>query len=478
MEHRRLRISYSSISFLIIFVLVFNSSCIKFPKPIPNPYIQANRYLYPFSSEQKNITASISINLKNDATVNEIGAEIPPLKYNKSWLFLLSQDDTRHESFCVTWAAIHGKPIPVDKHYYDVEHLEAEDFPPGIMTLGKTLGSTDGAGKEVRFSFLITVEPEKHSMNRKPSVLPGFNVNQDRFKMNECLTFSNVKEMLNSGVGIAFHDVKTTAVDIVDSVKKHLEISQKILLDTLKGRGCKTLAEPEGNKVYIEAAKIIPEIQVITAQTEVEAIYPFQNPSALYNIPLRREPVVEENFRNYIEKKLALPKEQREAVAVFVHQTGTYFANHLLWLNNTYGKDGDDSMWAPSLEEYYEYNYYRLNGNVKVIKDNKTVKLEVFLPSSDYFYYPSVTINVKGLKMADIESVTSGDEVKGMSYADYKDGVMINIDCRKFLMEHATHYVEKYEKTKKVTDRADAIYFVKMLKESSAKRALLTRVGL
>jgi hypothetical protein len=40
--------------------------------------------------------------------------------------------------------------------------------------------------------------------------------------------------MLNSGVGIAFHDVKTTAVDIVDSVKKHLEISQKILLDTLK----------------------------------------------------------------------------------------------------------------------------------------------------------------------------------------------------------------------------------------------------
>ena len=100
------------------------------------------------------------------------------------------------------------------------------------------------------------------------------------------------------------------------------------------------------------------------------------------------------------------------------------------------------------------------------------------MPSSDYFYYPSVTINVKGLKMADIESVTSGDEVKGMSYADYKDGVMINIDCRKFLMEHATHYVEKYEKTKKVTDRADAIYFVKMLKESSAKRALLTRVGL
>lgn len=54
----------------------------------------------------------------------------------------------------------------------------------------------------------------------------------------------------------------------------------------------------------------------------------------------------------------------------------------------------------------------------------------------------------------------------------------LDIDCRKFLLQHATHFVEKYEKNK--TDpslKADAIYFVNMLKESDEKRLLLERLN-
>jgi len=53
----------------------------------------------------------------------------------------------------------------------------------------------------------------------------------------------------------------------------------------------------------------------------------------------------------------------------------------------------------------------------------------------------------------------------------------MNLDFRKNLVEHATHFVLKYEETKKVSDQRDARYFVNMLKESAIKTQLLERIG-
>ena len=53
---------------------------------------------------------------------------------------------------------------------------------------------------------------------------------------------------------------------------------------------------------------------------------------------------------------------------------------------------------------------------------------------------------------------------------------MINVDCRKFLADKATFYVERYEKSNSESDKADALYFVNILKESAAKSQLLGRI--
>lgn len=474
--------AYKPYLLFLLLLLTFNS-CLKLVMPsYPKPESEDKRYLYPFSDEVNNVTANIYIDINEDVDLNhprfsDIVAEIPHLKYNKTWLLLISQDDTRQDSFSSTFAAIHGRPVPAEQYYYDIEHLEKNDLPPDTLSIGKTMGHTDGAGNEVRFSFLITVQPEEEWMSVKPNVNPGFKGNYNRFRMKSGLTYNNVKEMMNFGVGIAFHDVKTSEVKSKDSISKHIEISQSILLDSLLGRGCKSLAEPNGNKVYIEAARMLPFIHVITAQQEVQRIHPFQIDNDLYQVALGRWFHTESTFRVFVENQMLKRKELREAVALGVHGTRIPWANNLLWLNDTYGKDGDDSMWAPNLEEYYEYNYYRVNGKVDVKQSGRRLHLEVELPGMEYFYYPSVTVNVKGIKMADISSIESGDEVKGMSYSDYDDGIMFNIDCRKYLLEHATHYVEKYEKGKNKYMRSDAIYFVNKLKESSAKKALLSRLG-
>ena len=125
----------------------------------------------------------------------------------------------------------------------------------------------------------------------------------------------------------------------------------------------------------------------------------------------------------------------------------------------------------PSQEEYYEYNYYRMHGKIEKSADGSTLKLIINLPSQEYFYYPSVTINLKGLKKEDIKSIESNSAVTGLSYGNYQDGVMLNIDCRRFLV------VEQYEKDKtNQSNKADALYFVNMLKESSKKAELLNRI--
>lgn len=81
---------------------------------------------------------------KKEIQTKDINVEIPHLKYNKTWMLMLTQDDCMQAAFCRTWAAINGKPIsssipyptptPTDqnmKHqlYFDIKHLQKGIFP-------------------------------------------------------------------------------------------------------------------------------------------------------------------------------------------------------------------------------------------------------------------------------------------------------------------------------------------------------------
>lgn len=474
--------------FLISAILIASiTSCVKFPKrepvgeePLPGqePGTPNLIYQYPFGSEARNVIAEITITTDGSQPFNEsVVVEIPHLKYNKSWLFLLTQDDCKHSAFSTTWAVINGKPYS-DKYYYDIRHLLAGDLPPDHKSLQKTLGSTDGAGNEVRFSFTTTLVPEKQYMSAKTVVRPGYTGDFYRFYSKSSLTWENVKEMLNYNVGIAFHDLNTIAIGNPDSLYAHMILAQKIIIDSLGGRGCKMLAEPNGNKAYVEAGKRYSGIQTMTAQAGTKILYPFKVNEDLRKVLINR---VFYDYFNQVESAvkylMTIEKEERPAMSIGVHATNKEWVQVLEWLNDTYGKDGDDSVWATSLEEYFEYNYYRINSLVTSrISGNKLI-ITINMPSEEYFFFPAVTLNVKGVDMSKVISVESGESVKGMSYGSYEDGLMINVDCRKFLVEKATFYVERYEKSSSESNKADALYFVQMLKESPAKSELLGRIN-
>ena len=246
-------------------------------------------------------------------------AVIPPLKYNKSLLVLLTQDDCVQTAFSTTWAAINGRPLS-DTYFYTAAHLRGGDLPPDTYGFGKPLGSTDGTGREVRFAFTTTLSPEWEYMDAQATVKPGYTENYYRFFMQRGLMWGDVAEMLNYGVGIAFHDVNTESVDLPDSILRHYGIAQELILNRLSGRGCKMLAEPNGNETYVTAAGSYAPIQSVFMESRGEELRPFALKGDLVNKEVKRGFWNPQAIRAEIAAQMALPVEERRAVNIGVHR--------------------------------------------------------------------------------------------------------------------------------------------------------------
>lgn len=429
--------------------------------------------------ENSGIKAEFILTTSSPVDIKTVQANIPALKFNKSILFMLTQDDCHPSAFSNTWAIINRKPFS-SNYYYDIAHLNYNDLPPDCVQLGKALGSTDGALNEIRFHFTTTLTPEENSMNAHTNIQKGFQKNNYRFSKKSTLVWGNIKEILNYGNSIAFHDVKFTKHTPEDIVE-HFKIAQEKIAQKLNGRTCKILAEPNGDKTYINAALQYPFIKSLTNQSSGYILRPFQLQTDLKKETLER--FVEEDIEK-IKDKLKIARqsspEERKATYICLHNTqDKKWTQFLLWLNDTYGKDGDDSVWFPSHEEFYEYNYYRIHSQIQIEPiGEKRIKLIVHLNGEDGFYFPSTTINLKGITKEMIQSIETNDAVTGLSYANHEEGMMLNIDCRQYLAEHAEHFVNKYETDKSnESNKADAIYFVHMLKESKKKTELLNRIN-
>lgn len=100
-------------------------------------------YIYPYGDEPRNVTAELTLTFAPGTDLTGVEVVIPPLKYNKSLLVLLTQGRLQAAAFSATWAAINGRPLS-DTYYYTAAHLRGGDMPPDTYGFGKTLGSTDG----------------------------------------------------------------------------------------------------------------------------------------------------------------------------------------------------------------------------------------------------------------------------------------------------------------------------------------------
>ncbi len=444
-------------------------------------------YIYPWGAERQYTPLRLELTFSPQTDLSRAALSIPPLKYNKSLLLLLSQDDCKHAAFSTTWAAIHNKPLS-DTYYYRIAQLRGNDLPPDTYRLGKTLGSTDGFGHEVRFSFTTTLAPWEEFMTQAPVVNPGWSRDYYRFYMNGGLTWQEAAEMLNYDVGIAFHDVPAADVHDPQAIASLFLAGQQLIAEQLNGRQCKMLAEPNGNKSYVEAARQYTPIRTVTLQSGGVKLRPFAVQDDLEQAPLERRFLEPEEVKSSVQSVMQQPLATREAVLVGVHATDRKWAELLLWLNDNYGKEGRDCLWMPSQEEYFEYNYLRRHTSLALAVDGNKLIITANLPNGAAFYYPSLTLNLQGVDPSGFVSVTANEEVTGLCAGAHtlpadpegsgEQVLTVQVDCRSAALQLAEHFVQIYETSLAADDREDARYFTERLRPSEQKQALLRRLGL
>ena len=124
--------SVKTINKIIVFILcTINIGCIKEKNLYDDELAEKEvisdpEFFYPFINEPIDHTAEITIQVKEGVQVPiQPTAVIPPLKYNKSWLFMLTQDDCKHaadsETLTLPFSGVYFSEF--DKMFFRIESI-------------------------------------------------------------------------------------------------------------------------------------------------------------------------------------------------------------------------------------------------------------------------------------------------------------------------------------------------------------------
>lgn len=430
------------------------------------------RYIKPYAEK-----VELEIDCDGAVDAENVSVALPALKYDKQMLVSFTTDDANASSFCRVWAAINGRPI--SNKFYHANHLAAGDIPDEIVdtTLAKSLGYTDGCGNERRFRHGVAIWPYCQAngnimMDTTNPVDPAAN-NLYRF-MTPYLQWGDVQEMLKYGTSVYYHNIGTElfgsdkeVANVIAGLKADCERSIERI-----GRGIKILARPDGNNTFIEAAAASGHILFSVAENSPAVdILPLSGPELFKAVGMRFFPNTEggtmteqESVRTKFAAEYAKTPNQRKWFHFCCHTATLEWVNLLVWFNDNYGKDGSDDIWFATVDEVYEYMHARKNVMIRKTADGNKLRVAVYVPKGQYFYYPEFSLLVSGAGA--VTGVSASDDVPGLSWGVHGDGILINASTDTSLVAMAEECTSRFERTEKNVDRTDALYFVSQLRES------------
>jgi uncharacterized protein YjdB len=416
---------------------------------------------------------SFSIECASEAEANSLELSIPPLKHNKENIIGYSFDDNKMAYYCVGFALVNNRPIMYNQPStvwgtYGANLYHANNLPPEehLVRLNKTIGYTDGCGNERRMKLGYAIWDGELDIVRD-----GLSTSQYRF-MHPYLTWDELKDVIEFGSTIQVHNAPKPN-DTVEEIVESYQVFRDLALSQV-GRGFKTTTRPDGNSNYVFASLEFPEHLCMAVETNKDGYthtpYNPYTTESMYKMLVTR--IFSDNVQNYhnaVAAEMVKPKEQRVLLNLATHNTQIDYVNFIVWLNDTYGKDGTDVLWLTHLDEVYEYWYMRKNS--KVIKNvvGTTANFELYIPKGQYFYYPELTF-ITNQNISGVSNIHN--KIKGFSFNGTN---MFNVNLDENLVSLAEKYTARFEANQLPIDKQDALYFANQLR-ADLKTPFLLRI--
>lgn len=402
----------------------------------------------------------LTVTVPQGVDPNTVSLEFPTLKYNKklavSWI-----NDDGLSPWNWVYNLVNKKFVSTAGGNFHLGMPNSTGYIPK-----KFLEYTDGAGVKHRyassvavFSFLLEY------MGR--NTIYGSNI--------EWITPKELRIMQDFGSSTLYHNLKESATGSAVSDKSsydHLLSLNSQAIMNMTDRVPKIMAEPDGNHQYMTWGISNSLIQMQTAQSDiVSLVKPFAPNTTLDKSKITVLRYFYDGGKfvtdriNQLKNELIGNEADRTWIICGNHTAeagieGAFFTQ----ADSIFGASGNDALWFPSVDEYYEYWYMRNHTTFTKSVKGQQVKFKFTLPDVKNFYYNNFSVMLSGISDTTGITVESSDMCNGTSYAMNSGKLLVNLDYNKDLITKVEKYIEQFKNTMATSDLEDAQYFTQMLK--------------
>lgn len=393
----------------------------------------------------------VDFTLTNVDDASSIGLSFPALKYDKQFAYSLIVDDCRVDSNKLFFQ-INQKWVDSEKYqHFGQAHTTG-------YTPEKTLNYSDGFGVEKRFTYGVAIFPTGHN-----DYIPDYMGRENPLPNYPYLTWPQLLHVLKFGNEMHFHDVFDVDTGTVEGILSGITSAQDKTLEKT-GTGIKVMVRPNGNDDYIEASKRHDDIMFMTTEGSNHTVSDLNaSTNLLKGIIYRRncDGITSDNFMSRITDNASVPNKW---MCDFTHSPSSGMLEGLVFLNDTYGKDGNDTVWFATIDEIYEYWFIRQNAKFRKEISGSNVKFTLFIPRLKYGRHTDFTVQLTDAVYTSGSISLQTDNVYGLSYGVKSGKFLINFNLNAKLPDYAEEFVSRYEATLNDDDKTDAAYFVQQLR--------------
>lgn len=384
-----------------------------------------------------------------------IKAHVAPLKFNKHFVFSYTVDDSYVNGWSRIFAVNNGKWID------DVEFFH-KDAVPTEGSRGTPLCISDGCGNDRHFTFGEAIWPNANNAYNPDGLIRESTVSA----YVPYITWEELRIFVDMGNAVYWHDIDTTKYNgnTIEGIVGGFQYDYDKTLEKL-GYTMRTLAQPNGDPIYIEAAEKSPLVCLTRATLEVDDVYP-KEVESLYKLSVfggASPGTVSEKLSELKKESVA---DRPKLISMLSHRPTMEEVDMFREICRLYGREGKDNIWVTSYDELYDYIEMRRTAEItETVKDGYKY-FEVSIPNASSLTYKELSFIIDG---ADAPAEIASDNLYGFSSAVQEDGsVLVNCNFDESLPKRAERFISRYGDGFNDDNKENAEYLLSLLRSDIA----------